>query len=83
MYKRQEYLPKQFNEEDTKKICSEIIVSTGASSIRDMGKVMAELKKNHADSIDFSKVNLIVINESINHDTTTNHCNQHGAGHKA
>ena len=55
-----EYLPKQLSEEDTKKICSEIIASSGASSIRDMGKVMGELKKNHADSIDFSKAGAIL-----------------------
>ena len=40
-----EYLPKQLGEEETKKICSEIIEKTGASSIKDMGKVMGELKK--------------------------------------
>ena len=54
------YLPKQLNEEDTKKICVEIINSTGASSIKDMGKVMGELKKKHADSIDFSKAGTIL-----------------------
>ena len=41
-----QYLPKQLSEEDTKKVCSEIINSTGASSIKDMGRVMGELKKN-------------------------------------
>ena len=40
-----EYLPKQMGEEETKKICTEIIEKTGASSIKDMGKVMGELKK--------------------------------------
>ena len=55
-----EYLPKQLNEEDTKKICSEIINSTGASSIKDMGRVMGELKKKHADTIDFSKAGAIL-----------------------
>ena len=54
------YLPKQLSEEDTKKICVEIINSTGASSIKDMGKVMGELKKKHADSIDFSKAGIIL-----------------------
>jgi len=49
------FLPKQLNEEDTKKICEEIISKLGANSIKDMGKVMGELKKNHADEIDFSK----------------------------
>ena len=54
------YLPKQLSEEDTKKKCVEIINSTGASSIKDMGKVMGELKKKHADSIDFSKAGIIL-----------------------
>ena len=55
-----EYLPKQLNEEEIKKICSEIINSTGASSVKDMGRVMGELKKKHADTIDFSKAGAIL-----------------------
>ena len=54
------FLPKQFSEEETKKICKEAIESVGASSIKDMGKIMGSLKKKHPDSIDFSKVNIIV-----------------------
>ena len=57
-----EYLPKQLSEADTKKMCEEIIKSSGASSIKDMGKVMGELKKNHADTIDFSKAGQIIKN---------------------
>ena len=49
------YLPKQLSEEETKKICSEIITKVGAQNIKDMGKVMGELKKEYSDSIDFSK----------------------------
>ena len=49
------YLPKQLSEEEIKKICSEVILKVGAQSIKDMGKVMGELKKNYSDSIDFSK----------------------------
>ena len=49
------FLPKQLNNEDTKKICVEIISKLGANSIKDMGKVMGELKKNHSDEIDFAK----------------------------
>ena len=49
------YLPKQLSEVETKKICSEVILKVGAQSIKDMGKVMGELKKNYSDSIDFSK----------------------------
>ena len=54
------FLPKQLNEEDTKKICEEIISKVGASSIKDMGKVMGELKKRHADEIDFSKAGVLI-----------------------
>ena len=55
-----EYLPKQLNDEDIKKICSDIISSTGATSIKDMGKIMGELKKNYADTIDFSRAGSIL-----------------------
>jgi uncharacterized protein YqeY len=54
------FLPKQLSEEETKKICEEIIKKVGASSIKDMGKVMGELKKTHADVLDFSKVGSIL-----------------------
>ena len=49
------FLPKQLGEEETKKICGDVIAKLGASSIKDMGKVMGELKKIHADEIDFAK----------------------------
>ena len=54
------FLPKQLSEEETKKICKEIIESVGASSIKDMGKIMGTLKKKYPDSIDFSKANIII-----------------------
>jgi hypothetical protein len=50
-----DYLPKQLGEEETKKICAETVSKLGASSIKDMGKVMGELKKQYADSLDFAK----------------------------
>ena len=50
------FLPKQLNDEETKKICEETIKSTGATSMKDMGKVMGVLKSKHADTLDFSKV---------------------------
>ena len=56
----EELSPKQLSEEETKKICKEIIESLGASSIKDMGKIMGQLKQKYSDSIDFSKVNVIV-----------------------
>ena len=57
-----EYLPKQLSEADTEKICKVIIKNSGASSLKDMGKVMGELKKQHADTIDFSKAGQIIKN---------------------
>ena len=50
-----DYLPKQLSEEETKRICSEVAQKLGANSIKDMGKVMGELKKNYSDTLDFSK----------------------------
>ena len=54
------YLPKQLSDEDTKKICEETISKLGASSIKDMGKVMGELKKNYADELDFAKAGALL-----------------------
>ena len=54
------FLPKQLSYEETKKICQEIIKSTGAVSIKDMGKVMGAIKSKHADTLDFSKVSSII-----------------------
>ena len=55
------FLPKQMTEEETKKICKEMINSLGASSIKDMGKIMGSLKQKYSDTLDFSKVSTIVI----------------------
>ena len=54
------YLPKQLSDEETKKICEETINKLNASSIKDMGKVMGELKKNYADEIDFAKAGILL-----------------------
>ena len=54
------FLPKQLSEEETKKKCEEVIKSSGASSMKDMGKVMGVLKSKHADTLDFSKVSSII-----------------------
>ena len=54
------FLPKQLSEEDTKKICKEVIESLGASTPKDMGKIMGTLKQKYSDSIDFSKVSVIL-----------------------
>ena len=54
------FLPKQLNDEETKKICSEIIVKLGAKSIKEMGKIMGELKRQYPDNLDFAKVGPIL-----------------------
>ena len=54
------FLPKQLSEDDTKKICEDLILKLGASSIKDMGKVMGELKKKHSDEIDFAKAGILL-----------------------
>ena len=55
-----EFLQKQLNEEETKKVCIEKIKTVGANSIKDMGKVMGALKKEYSDVLDFSKVSQII-----------------------
>ena len=54
------FLPKQLDEDETKKICSDIISKVGASSMKDMGRVMGELKKTHADEVDFAKAGPLI-----------------------
>ena len=54
------FLPKQLGDDETKKICAELISKLGASSIKDMGKVIGELKKLHSDEIDFAKAGPLI-----------------------
>ena len=54
------YLPKQLSDEETKNVCLEIVKKINAQSIKDMGKVMGELKKNYSDNLDFSKAGVIL-----------------------
>ena len=54
------YLPKQLSEEETKSLCQEVVGKLNAQSIKDIGKVMGELKKNYSDSLDFSKAGSIL-----------------------
>ena len=55
-----DFLPKQLNEVETKKICLEKIKEVGAVTIKDMGKVIGPLKKEYSDVMDFSKVSQII-----------------------
>ncbi len=49
------FLPKQLSDEETKNICEKIISELNALSLKDMGKVMGELKKKYGDEIDLAK----------------------------
>ena len=55
-----QFLPKQLSEEETKKICEETIKSVGATSMKDMGKIMGALKSKYSETLDFSKVSSII-----------------------
>ena len=52
----QSYLPEEISEEDVIKIIEETIASCGASSIKEMGKVIGLIKKSHGDNVDMSLV---------------------------
>ena len=54
------FLPKQMSEEETKNICKKVIENLGANSIKDMGKVMAAIKKDYGDVLDFSNVSKVI-----------------------
>ena len=55
-----EFQPKQLSGQETDKAIAEAIAKTGASSVKDMGKVMAELKARYAGQMDFGKVSAAV-----------------------
>jgi uncharacterized protein YqeY len=55
-----EFLPKQLSASETDKAIADAIAKTGAASVKDMGKVMAELKANYAGQMDFGKASALV-----------------------
>ncbi|HXV73827.1 MAG TPA: GatB/YqeY domain-containing protein [Sphingomonadales bacterium] len=56
----QEYLPKQMGEPDIRKACEAAVKAVQAEGLKDIGKVMAELKGKHAGAMDFGKASQIV-----------------------
>jgi len=56
----QSYLPEVMNENETKEIVKSTIDKLGISSMKEMGKAMGEIKKNHADTIDLSLVSQLI-----------------------
>lgn len=55
-----EYLPKQLSDMETEKAIEAAIAESGASSIKDMGKVMGALKSKYAGQMDFGKAGAVV-----------------------
>lgn len=55
-----EYLPKQLNDEELTLVLKEIITACGATSIKDMGKVMGLAKEKLGSSADGGRINVIV-----------------------
>jgi uncharacterized protein len=51
----QDYLPKQLSDAEAEAAIRAVIADTGAAGIKDMGKVMAELRARHAGQMDFGK----------------------------
>jgi uncharacterized protein YqeY len=56
----QAYLPQQMSEAQAKAAIAEVIKQTGAQGMRDMGRVMAELKQGYAGKMDFGKASGLV-----------------------
>jgi uncharacterized protein len=56
----EQFLPKQMNEEETRAVIRDLVASLGATSVKDMGKVMAVLKSNYAGQLDMSKASAAV-----------------------
>ena len=56
----EQFLPKQMGEEETKAAVRELVASLGASSVKDMGKVMGALKSKYAGQLDITKASVIV-----------------------
>lgn len=55
-----EYLPKQLNDEELTLVLKEIITACGATSIKDMGKVMGLAKEKLGSSADGGRINIMV-----------------------
>jgi uncharacterized protein YqeY len=55
-----EFLPRQLSDADMQKAIAAAIAEAGASSLKDMGKVMAALKSRYAGQMDFGKASLLV-----------------------
>ena len=56
----EEFLPRKMSAEETRAALDEVVTSLGATSVRDMGRVMAELKARYTGQMDFGAVGQMV-----------------------
>ena len=56
----EEFLPRKMSAEETRAAIDEVVTSLGAASVRDMGRVMAELKARYTGQMDFGAVGALV-----------------------
>jgi uncharacterized protein YqeY len=56
----QSYMPKQLTDEEVKSVIAAMIKEVGATSIKDMGKVMAALKAKYSGQMDFAKAGAVI-----------------------
>ena len=55
-----EFLPKQLSDQEMEKAIADAIAKAGAASVKDMGRVMAELKARYAGQMDFARASAVV-----------------------
>lgn len=56
----EKFLPKQLSDEEVQNVVDQIVAATGATSIKDMGKVMGELKAKYAGQLDMGKAGAVI-----------------------
>ena len=54
------FLPRQMSDEEARAAIAAIVAETGASSIKDMGRVMAEVKSRHAGELEPARASALV-----------------------
>ncbi|MEQ9143710.1 MAG: GatB/YqeY domain-containing protein [Parvibaculaceae bacterium] len=55
-----DFMPAQLSEEEVEAACADVVSELGAESLKDMGRVMGELKKRYAGQMDFGKAGAAV-----------------------
>lgn len=54
------FMPQQLSQEEVEAACGEVVAELGAESLKDMGRVMGELKNRYAGQMDFGKAGAVI-----------------------